>query len=71
MDTSTKVSYDGHNVGLFYISEEDGKKYFHKSFIDVDSLEHFVKNDKEFEAIKKKQVIVIQLQRSSYGEKED
>lgn len=58
----SEIDKYSNRFGVFYVV--DGTKYFHKSFPNMESIEFFIENDKEFEAIKKDKIIIIELVKS-------
>jgi hypothetical protein len=50
-----------HNFGLFYIDSND-QKYFYKSYKSLENLYYAIEFDEDFKKLKKKEVIVIQLE---------
>lgn len=48
-------------IGLFYVSADDGKLYFYKSFKNMEELERTLLKDTKFLEINKKKIRVIKL----------
>lgn len=48
-------------IGLFYVSADDGKLYFYKSFKNIEELERTLFKDTKFLEINKKKIRVIKL----------
>ncbi|NCU31998.1 MAG: hypothetical protein EOM23_03460 [Candidatus Moranbacteria bacterium] len=48
------------SLGLFYVTA-DGKKYFYRSFPDLDSLTNHIRIDEDFQKIEKVKLEIIIL----------
>lgn len=54
-------------IGLFYVSADDGKLYFYKSFKNMEELERTLLKDTKFLEINKKKIKVIELKDKDYN----
>lgn len=54
-------------IGLFYISADDDKLYFYKSFKNMEELERTLLKDTKFLEINKKKIKVIELRDTDYN----
>lgn len=54
-------------IGLFYVSADDGKLYFYKSFKNMEELERVLLKDTKFLEINKKKIKVIELRDTDYN----
>lgn len=54
-------------IGLFYVSADDDKLYFYKSFKNIEELERVLLNDTKFLEINKKKIKVIELRDTDYN----
>lgn len=65
MESCMKNTFN--KIGLFYISADDDKLYFYKSFKNMEELERTLLKDTKFLEINKKKIKVIELRDTDYN----